>query len=194
MTPLDTQAEAAAYILADSDSQILFAEDESQVVKAMDERDKLPSLKRIIVMDGAGHGDFVISWDALRAKGRALLAEQPNAVTERIGQTGQDNLATLIYTSGTTGRPKGVELTHLCWTYEGAAMDALKVVNADDVHFLWLPLSHSFGKVLQAMQLHVGFPTTVDGRIPKLVENLAIVKPTIMAGRLSGTVLRMANW
>jgi long-chain acyl-CoA synthetase len=50
------------------------------------------------------------------------------------------------------------------------------------VQYLWLPLSHSFGKVLLAAQLAVGFSSAVDGRIPKIVDNLPAVRPTFMAG------------
>src|SRR5690606_20869442 len=87
----------------------------------------------------------------------------------------------LIYTSGTTGKPKGVELTHSNWTYEGAFVESINVISINDVHFLWLPLAHSFGKVLLALQLQVGFVTAVDGRVPNIVDNLGVVKPTIMA-------------
>ena len=52
----------------------------------------------------------------------------------------------------------------------------------DDLQYLWLPLSHSFGKMLEAVQLQIGFPTAVDGRMDKIVENLAVVRPTFMAG------------
>jgi long-chain acyl-CoA synthetase len=91
-----------------------------------------------------------------------------------------DDLATLIYTSGTTGRPKGVRLRHSSWTYEGAAIDALRILSVEDLQFLWLPLSHSFGKVLLTAQLQIGFPTAVDGRVDKIVENLAVIRPTFM--------------
>ena len=93
-----------------------------------------------------------------------------------------DDLATLIYTSGTTGRPKGVRLAQDNWTYEAAAIQALGILRPDDLQYLWLPLSHSFGKVLLAAQLQIGFASAVDGRIDKIVENLAAVKPTFMAG------------
>ena len=46
--------------------------------------------------------------------------------------------------------------------------------------FLWLPLAHVFGSVLIAAQLQIGFVTAVDGRVPKIVENLPVVKPTFM--------------
>ena len=42
-------------------------------------------------------------------------------------------------------------------------------------------MAHSFGKVLISTQLAIGFPTAVDGRIPKIIENLAVVRPTFMA-------------
>ena len=77
--------------------------------------------------------------------------------------TEPDSLATLIYTSGTTGRPKGVRLRHSAWTYEGVAVQATGMLSLDDVQFLWLPLAHSFGKVLLTAQLAIGFPTAVDG-------------------------------
>ena len=98
------------------------------------------------------------------------------------GGVGPESLATLIYTSGTTGRPKGVRLVHDNWTYEGKAIQALELLRPDDVQYLWLPLSHSFGKVLLSAQLAVGFASAVDGRIPKLVDNLAVIRPTFMAG------------
>ncbi len=91
-----------------------------------------------------------------------------------------DSLATLIYTSGTTGQPKGVELTHDCWVYEAEAIDALRMIGPDDLQYFWLPLAHVFGKVLEAAQIHIGFPTAVDGRVERLVANLKVIRPTFI--------------
>jgi long-chain acyl-CoA synthetase len=66
--------------------------------------------------------------------------------------------------------------------YEGAVIEAIGVLGPDDLQFLWLPLSHVFGKMLVATALQCGFLTAVDGRIDKIVENMGIVKPTFMAG------------
>ena len=55
------------------------------------------------------------------------------------------------------------------------------MISPNDLQYLWLPLSHSFGKVLEVGQIAIGFPTAVDGRIPKLIDNLAVVRPTFMA-------------
>ena len=178
-----TSEDDVEFILSDSGTVLAFAEDAKQVAKINDVKGNVPDLRKVIVMDGtAGDGDFVLSWSDLRALGREKLAENPNLIEETVNATTPDGLATLIYTSGTTGRPKGVELTHSNWTYEGAGIDALGLLNIDDVQFLWLPLAHSFGKVLISAQLQVGFMTAVDGRVPEIINNLPVVAPTFMAG------------
>ena len=114
------------------------------------------------------------------SSGREYLEGDPGAIDARIDGTRHDQLATIIYTSGTTGRPKGVRLRHSAWTYEGAAVESINILTEDDLQYLWLPLAHVFGKVLLTLPLQIGFPTAIDGRIDKIVDNLAVVKPTFM--------------
>jgi long-chain acyl-CoA synthetase len=59
-------------------------------------------------------------------------------------------------------------------------IQAYDILSEDDLQFLWLPMAHSFGKVLLSAQLACGFPTAVDGRVDKIIDNLAVVKPTFM--------------
>jgi len=177
-----TTPDDVTYILSDSASRVVFAEDATQVAKILDHRDELPDLMAIVVLDGSGDGDLVLTLAELEERGRTLLAERPTAVDDAVAAVGPEDLATLIYTSGTTGRPKGVRLVHDNWTYEAAAVDALKILTPDDVQYLWLPLSHSFGKVLEVLQLRIGFATAIDGNLDRIVDNLGVVKPTFMAG------------
>ena len=177
-----SQQEDVLHIVTDSGAVIAFAEDETRAAMLRELADKTPDLAYVVLLDGAGGSERELSLDDLAERGRALLAEDPGAVDAVLAGIAPDHLATLIYTSGTTGRPKGVELTQDNWTYEGAAVDRLGILRPDDLQYLWLPLSHSFGKVLLAAQLQIGFATAVDGRIDKIVENLATVKPTFMAG------------
>ena len=171
-----------SFILADSESKVIFAEDDLQVTKVLDHLDDLPRLVTIVQLDGKVDHAQVIGWADLEKLGREHLAAKPTAVDDAIAATGPEDLATLIYTSGTTGRPKGVRLVQDSWTYEGAAIEAYDIINPDDLQYLWLPLSHVFGKALIAIQLQIGFTTAVDGRIDKIVENLAVVQPTFMCG------------
>jgi long-chain acyl-CoA synthetase len=177
-----TPAPDVSFILEDSGARIVFAENDEQIAKLRAHRDDLPELLKVVTFDGDPDGDWVIGLAELERLGRDHLASQPAAVDDAVAKATPESLATLIYTSGTTGRPKGVRLVHDNWTYEGAAIDALGILTPEDLQYLWLPLSHSFGKVLLSAQLAIGFATAVDGRIPQLADNLAVVRPTFMAG------------
>lgn len=174
--------EECQYIIADSATRFVFAEDDGQVAKLAEVRGETPSLEKVIVINGtAGHDGWVMTLDELEAAGKKYNDANPGWFEETGKSLKAEDLATLIYTSGTTGRPKGVELLHSAWSYEGWGIAEMGILDMSDHQYLWLPLSHSFGKVLEAAQIQIGFVTTVDGRIPKLVENLGVVKPTFMA-------------
>ncbi|MFE2038018.1 AMP-dependent synthetase/ligase [Streptomyces scopuliridis] len=183
-----TNTEESAYILADSDSRVLIAEDAAQLAKARECRAGLPHLSHVVVINGAdalpAEGDpegWVVSLADLEARGTEYLVTHPEAVKERVAAITATQLATLIYTSGTTGRPKGVRLPHDNWSYMAKATSATGLITKDDVQYLWLPLAHVFGKVLTSGQIEVGHVTAVDGRVDKIIENLPVVQPTYMA-------------
>lgn len=176
-----THAADATYIVADSGSQLVFAEDAGQVAKLAGNRGELPDVRLVVVFDGEGDGDWVITFDEFARRGAAYLRERPTSVTDAAATVTSESLATLIYTSGTTGRPKGVRLAHRSWTSAAEFIRNEQLLGADDLHVLWLPLAHSFGKVLLASQLACGFVSAVDGRVDKIVENMGAVKPTFMA-------------
>ncbi|WP_186767974.1 AMP-dependent synthetase/ligase [Streptomyces qinzhouensis] len=206
-----TNAGESAFILTDSGSRILIAEDATQLAKVMERRAELPELRHVVIIDpagtdpagagteaagtdpaGAGTADtgagtaaepdgFVLTLAELEKRGRALLDDQPGAVEERITAITPTQLATLIYTSGTTGRPKGVRLPHDNWSYMAKAIAGTGQINKDDIQYLWLPLAHVFGKALISGQIEVGHVTAVDGRHDKIVENLPVIRPTYMA-------------
>jgi len=180
----NTAREEFDYILTDSGSVVLFAEDRGQLEKALG-HDVLDSQLHTIVLidaDGVELNDRVISYQQLLDAGEAYLAAHPTAVDDAIASTTRDTLSTLIYTSGTTGTPKGVRLNHISWVYEGIATKHLDVIEHTDLQYLWLPLSHVFGKALIACQLEYGFTSAVDGRIDRIVDGLGEVRPTFMCG------------
>ncbi|MFJ4537832.1 AMP-dependent synthetase/ligase [Streptomyces tibetensis] len=178
-----TNADESAYILSDSESRVLIAENADQLAKAQEKRAELPELTHVVVIDGAGveTADWILTLDELEKRGAARLEKDPDLIKERVGAIAKDQLATLIYTSGTTGRPKGVRLPHDNWSYMAKAIAATGLVSGADVQYLWLPLAHVFGKVLTSGQIEVGHVTAVDGRVDKIIENLPVVQPTYMA-------------
>src|SRR6478609_2271412 len=175
-----TNSEDTAYILGDSESKVVFAEDDEQIAKLKEHKAELPHVGKVVTFDGTVDGDWVIGLQDLAKLGEAYLADHAGVVEEVSRSIAPDQLATLIYTSGTTGRPKGVRLLHRSWVYEGTAIQVQDILHEDDLQFLWLPMAHSFGKVLLSAQLACGFATAVDGRVDKIVENLGVVKPTFM--------------
>ncbi|WP_037675672.1 long-chain fatty acid--CoA ligase [Streptomyces griseus] len=178
-----TNAEESAFILSDSESKVLIAEDAAQLAKAVEKRAELPELTHVVVIDGAGveTADWIITLDELEQRGAARLEKDPQLIKERVGAITKEQLATLIYTSGTTGRPKGVRLPHDNWSYMAKAIAATGLISGEDVQYLWLPLAHVFGKVLTSGQIEAGHVTAVDGRVDKIIENLPVVQPTYMA-------------
>ncbi|MGN9839975.1 AMP-dependent synthetase/ligase [Nonomuraea sp. H19] len=201
--PSNTAAEAA-FVITDSGSTIVIAENDDQVAKIRSVRKELPGVTHVVVIDGTpGDDGWVVTLDSVSG-GEGDYDAMVDAIA-------QDDLATLIYTSGTTGRPKGVELTHDNWLYAAGAVREIGLISEADLHFLWLPLSHSFGKLLEVVMIEIGVPTAIDGRLDKIADNLGVLKPTIMAAaprifekihntvaatvrREGGVKLKIFNW
>ncbi|WP_193317781.1 MULTISPECIES: AMP-dependent synthetase/ligase [Streptomyces] len=182
-----TDAEETAFILADSGSRVLVAENAEQLAKVRERRAELPDLAHVVVIESAdaapAEGDpegWVLSLAELAERGARYLEGKPDAVKDTVSALRGDQLATLIYTSGTTGRPKGVRLRQDTWSYMGYGIERIDMMLPDDVQYLWLPLAHVFGKVLLAGQVKVGHVLAVDGRVDKIIENLPMVQPTAM--------------
>ncbi len=174
--------EDCAFILSDSGAVVAFAENDEQIAKLASRRGELPALRHVVTFDGAASADgWVVPLAELERRGAEWDRAHPGAFEERAAEVRADALATLIYTSGTTGRPKGVELTHSAWVAQSRAVQDCGILDHKDaLQFFWLPLAHSFGKMIGTAQLRLGFPTAVDGRIDRIVENLAAIRPTFV--------------
>jgi len=116
------------------------------------------------------------SWVAA-APDPELLAE----VEARAAAVRPDDLATLVYTSGTTGMPKGVMLPHRCFV--DMAHSALQVfdIGPDDESLSFLPYAHVFERINGVfVGLAAGASTWIARGVPKLVDDLAECRPTVM--------------
>jgi long-chain acyl-CoA synthetase len=145
-------AEESAYILADSGARVCFVENPAQEAKIREVKGQVGGVVKLILMNGApvaGTDDgWTITLAELERQGAAWDAAHPGAFDEAASSSGPEDLATLIYTSGTTGKPKGVMLTHDNWVFEAESIVQLGVLHSDDKQLLFLPLAHSFAKVL----------------------------------------------
>ena len=177
----NTQGPEFRHIVTHSASRYFIAENVEQADKlGLVEQD---AVRHVILLDGSREdGGRTLTMAQLRERGRAHLAEHPDAVDAATAAARPESLATLIYTSGTTGLPKGVELLHSNWTYEGVAVDSLNIIGPDSLQYFWLPLSHVFGKAVLMIQLCIGFASVIDGRLDRIVPGLGATNPTFMCG------------
>ena len=181
-----TTGEECCYILIDSESSFLFIEDLEQLSKLLAAETRAPKLNTIILMDYSDGQILpesraeIISLKQLGELGDIWDQDNPNTYDERSKSVSPNSLASVIYTSGTTGPPKGVLLTHDNWVFESEAIDRLALMQPFDKHYLFLPLAHSFAKVLEVAFIRLGTPTIVDSKSERLLLNMQETKPTLM--------------
>jgi len=157
------------YLCEDSRTVVLFVEDDEQLDKALEAREHLPLLRRIVVIDMEGLRGLddpgVISLDALRQLGREHDAADPGLFERRVASRGPDDLAILIYTSGTTGRPKGAMHSHRGLVYTIRGYNRLAGTDSRDERMCFLPLCHV------AERLGGEFISLYTGSVMNFVEN-----------------------
>ena len=168
------------YILADSGARLVFCDTEVQVGKIRAVRGNLPILEGIVRATGAAADAFERTLADVERAGAEWRKANPGAHAERLAAVGPDSPASFIYTSGTTGNPKGVVLTHGNWVYEAGAVEQLQLITPDDVVLMFLPMAHSFAKVIEAVWFAVGCEVAFVESLDKIVENAGEVRPTVM--------------
>jgi long-chain acyl-CoA synthetase len=178
------------YILANSESRVCFVENAKQLAKIrgvqrdgfeLDGQRSEVEVTRLVLMEGEPDGGSdVLPLAELRARGRAALARLQPVIDARIGATGRDDLATIVYTSGTTGPPKGVMQTHGNHLSAVEAVGALGLAKEGEVDFFFLPLAHSFARMIEYYGLWVGTVTAYATSIDTLTQEIAETKPHLI--------------
>ena len=173
------------YILNNSDSKVVFVENQDQLNKINEIKDNLTTLKHVIVMDDSLSESTDDCSNFLDFLDKGLKYEQNNnfSLAEISKEIKEDDLLTIIYTSGTTGNPKGVMLTHKNLISNVIATINMADLKPSDNHsFLsFLPLSH----VLERMTGHftgfaLGCTVYYAESIETVADNLGETNPSIV--------------
>ena len=180
--PTDSAAQVE-YLCADSGTTVLFVEDEEQLDKALEVRDRLPRLEWIVVFDMEGLRDLqdprVLSLDALRARGRGHDAAHPGEFDRRRSCRRPEDLAILVYTSGTTGKPKGAMQSHAGLLHAVRQYMIAIPLTAEDTRMCVLPLCHVAERVFGVyLGLYGGSQLSFVERPETLPENVREISPT----------------
>ena len=181
--PTDSAAQAH-YLCEDSRTSVLFVEDEEQLDKALEVREMLPRLRKIVVMDMKGLRDFadagVIDLMALRELGRVHAQAHPGALEARVAAVQPQDLAILVYTSGTTGRPKGAMHSHAGLVYTVRGYNLIVAQYESDERICFLPLCHIAERIGGAFcAVYTGSKLNFVERPETVPENVREIAPTV---------------
>jgi len=203
-------ASQVEYLMQDSDSVYLFVEDEEQLDKALEVRERLPRLRKIIVWDMEGLRDLddpqIISLQRLRETGRARSTRLGAAAAEaewqaRIDARQPQDLAILIYTSGTTGRPKGAMISHHNVVYTVRGYNTLIAQDESDERMCFLPLCHVAERLGGAyFALYTGTklnfvenPETIPENVREIAPTVFVAVPRIWEKFYSGVMIALSE-
>ena len=171
------------YILNNSNSKLVFVENQEQLVKIKECIDKLDDLKYIVVLDDSckEETDHIFNFVTLLDKGKSFSQTSDYSFEDMISTIQDTDTLTLIYTSGTTGVPKGVVLTHK--NLLSNVIGTLKVAEftENETFLSFLPLSH----VLERMGGHytaftVGATIYYAENMETIAANMVEAQPTIV--------------
>eukprot|EP00161_Ancyromonas_sigmoides_P011097 TRINITY_DN279_c1_g1_i9.p1 TRINITY_DN279_c1_g1~~TRINITY_DN279_c1_g1_i9.p1 ORF type:complete len:820 (-),score=470.30 TRINITY_DN279_c1_g1_i9:204-2639(-) len=179
--------EACHYIVEHCDAEVCFVQNEAQLKKILEVRDRLPALKAIVVWQGelpADMDDSVMTWEQMIALGDDESLEAP--LTERIAAQEPGHCCTLIYTSGTTGNPKAVMITHDNVTWTARTTSNVLEIDNDSQIISYLPLSHIAAQMVDIHAPLVSCGTVSFARPDALKgtlgDTLKEVRPTVFLG------------
>ena len=167
---------------------IVFCNDQEQVDKVVEVRDRLPQVKKVIYEDPRGMrgyqtDDWFMFIDDLYKLGEDVHQEDPELFNSLVDEGKPDDVCHLCLTSGTTGLPKGAMLTHRNYINMGLQITKVDPLEETDEYVSFLPFAwigeqmNSFG-VAMATGIAVNFPESVETSM----EDLKEIGPHFMFG------------
>jgi long-chain acyl-CoA synthetase len=169
------------YILEDSGAKMLFISGKKLLKHAEEAIRSAETIEKLIIFDDEAKPEN--DERALPLSDVELHGEKNDcneSFEELLDLVKADDLATIIYTSGTTGEPKGVMLSHGCFTSNITSISKGLPIKSTDRSLAVLPLSHIFERTVFYVLCANGVSINYCASFDQLATHLHEVRPTIM--------------
>lgn len=158
----------------------VFCDNQEQVDKVLEVRDRIPGVKKVIFEDPRGmreymSDDWFIDISDLYKMGEEEHNKNPDLFESLVDQGKPDDVCHLCLTSGTTGLPKGTMMTHRNYINMGVRITEVDPLEPTDEYVSFLPFAwigeqmNSFG-VAMATGITINFPESVETAMSDLKE------------------------
>jgi len=141
----DAIADELAGILEAAEARVIVAEDQEQVDKVLEVRDRLPGLEHVVYYDRRGMYGYeapgLMSFEEVETLGDGLHERSPGEFDRRLAAVRPDDVALLCTTSGTTSVPKLAMLSHENLLTMASQLESVDAMHADDDFVSFLPLA-----------------------------------------------------
>ncbi len=183
-------AEEMGYVLEHADVELVVCEDQEQTDKVLQVADRLPLLRRIIMMETKGLRSYapadrvrIVTYAEIEAEGKRREAEELAALNQALDGQGLEDTGLMIYTSGSTGKPKGAMLSYGNMRGVAPGIADRLAMDGNSVHLSYLPLCHVAEQMLSTfVPIYLGAQVNFGESIRTVQEDLREVAPTIFLG------------
>ena len=167
-----TLPDEISQILNSLDVSVVFCDDQEQVDKLVEVRDRIPGVKKVLYEDPRGmrdyrNDDWFMFIEDLYALGEVEFKDHPEHFEALVDAGQSEDACHLCLTSGTTGLPKGTVLSHRNYINMGIQITKVDPLEESDEYVSFLPFAwigeqmNSFG-VAMATGITINFPESVE--------------------------------
>jgi len=197
----DSVADEIQYILEHAEAKLAVVENQEQVDKLLEIKEKLPLLKNIFYSDPRGlekyNEKIVFSLETILKNSKEIDVD----LDQEINKTSKDDISIMLYTSGTTGRPKGVLLSYNNIISVTSVACEIEKTNPDDEVVAYLPMAWVGDNIFCVAQSYIsGFCINCPESRDTLTLDMREIGPTyyfapprVWEGMLTQLMVRMQD-